>query len=111
MVYHGSDENLTNHMSWLCLLAAAFLIGGFYPITQVYQHESDKNDNVITVSMLLGKKGTFIFCAAMYTIAIYILWLYYNSHELYKPFFCIINLFLTGGRIFYAMVFKSVERR
>src|SRR3954469_2534638 len=28
MVYHGSDIYLTNHMSWLGLLAASFLIGG-----------------------------------------------------------------------------------
>ena len=78
MVYHGSDEYLTNHMSWLGLLAAAFLIGGFYPITQVYQHEADKNDNVTTISMIMGKKGTFIFCGIMYLTAMIILWLYYS---------------------------------
>jgi 1,4-dihydroxy-2-naphthoate octaprenyltransferase len=30
------------------------LIGGFYPNTQVYQHEADKADGVTTISMLLG---------------------------------------------------------
>lgn len=94
MVYHGSDENLTIHMSWLGLLAAAFLIGGFYPVTQIYQHETDKNDNVTTISMLLGKKGTFIFCGAMYTIAIIILWFYYSAHELYMPFIVLLICFL-----------------
>lgn len=94
MVYHGADANLTNHMSWLGLLAAAFLIGGFYPITQVYQHEADARDGVNTISMQLGKKNTFIFCAVMYTIALMFLWMYYKSHELYKPFIVLIIFFL-----------------
>jgi len=94
MVYHGSDVNLTNHMSWLGLLAAAFLIGGFYPITQIYQHKADKNDNITTISILLGKKMTFIFCGLMYVAAMFILWLYYSSRELYKPFVVLIIFFL-----------------
>ncbi|MDQ6814094.1 MAG: UbiA family prenyltransferase [Bacteroidota bacterium] len=94
MVYHGSDANLTNHMSWLGLLAAGFLIGGFYPITQVYQHEADAKDNINTISMLMGKKGTFIFCSVMYIIALAILWSYYRAHELYKPFIVLIIFFI-----------------
>ena len=94
MVYHGADSNLTNHMSWLGLLAAAFLIGGFYPITQVYQHEADARDNVTTISMQLGKKGTFIFCSVMYSIALVILWLYYSRNELFVPFFVLMIFFL-----------------
>lgn len=94
MVYHGSQQNLSNHMSWLGLLAAAFLIGGFYPITQVYQHEADKRDNVTTISMLLGKKRTFIFCGLMYMVAMIILWLYYSGRELYTTFFVLLIFFL-----------------
>jgi 1,4-dihydroxy-2-naphthoate octaprenyltransferase len=94
MVYHGSDENLTNHMPFLGLIAAAFLIGGFYPITQVYQHEADAKDHVTTISMMLGKKGTFIFCAVMYSMAMLILWLYYSSRELYLPFIVLLIFFV-----------------
>lgn len=94
MVYHGSDLFLTNHMSWLGLLAAAFLIGGFYPVTQVYQHEADKKDDVTTISMVLGKKGTFIFCGLMYLMAIFILWLYFSARELYTQFFVLLIFFL-----------------
>jgi 1,4-dihydroxy-2-naphthoate octaprenyltransferase len=94
MVYHGSDIFLTNHMSWLGLLAAAFLIGGFYPITQVYQHDADKKDNVTTISMIMGKKGTFIFCGIMYAIAMLILWLYYSARELYTPFVVLLIFFI-----------------
>lgn len=94
MVYHGSDLYLTSHVSWLGLLASAFLIGGFYPITQVYQHEADRNDNVTTISMIMGKKGTFTFCGAMYMVALIILGLYYRMRELYTPFIVLLICFL-----------------
>lgn len=94
MVYHGSEIYLANHVSWLGLLAAAFLIGGFYPITQVYQHEADKNDKVTTISMIMGKKGTFIFCGVMYLLAMIILWLYYSTRELYASFIVLLIFFL-----------------
>lgn len=42
-------------------LAASILIAGSYPITQVYQHQEDKRRGDITLSLLLGTKGTFIF--------------------------------------------------
>ena len=93
MVYHAVDSNLTTHMSWLGLLAAAFLIGGFYPITQVYQHEADAKDNITTISMKMGKKGTFIFCAIMYMMAMLLLWSFYKSHELYRPFIVLLIFF------------------
>lgn len=94
MVYHGSDSYLTNHVSWLGLLASAFLIGGFYPITQVYQHEADRNDNVTTISMIMGRKGTFIFCGTMYMVAMIILGLHYRIRELYTPFIVLLVCFL-----------------
>jgi 1,4-dihydroxy-2-naphthoate octaprenyltransferase len=93
MVYHGVDSNLTNHMSFIGLLAAAFLIGGFYPITQIYQYEADAKDNITTISMKMGKKGTFIFCSLMYLLALALLWSYYRNHELYKPFIVLIIFF------------------
>jgi 1,4-dihydroxy-2-naphthoate octaprenyltransferase len=38
----------------LPVVAAGLLIGGFYPLTQVYQHDQDSKDGVTTISMLLG---------------------------------------------------------
>lgn len=85
MVYHGADFFLSTNPPWQGLAAAVFLIGGFYPITQVYQHEADKADGVRTISMLLGKRGTFIFCALMYLVAFGILLQYYlaNGKSIY----------------------------
>jgi 1,4-dihydroxy-2-naphthoate polyprenyltransferase len=49
--------------------AAACLISSFYPISQIYQHVADKKDNVTSLSMLLGYKGTFIFSGLIFFIA------------------------------------------
>ncbi|MCW3086894.1 MAG: 1,4-dihydroxy-2-naphthoate octaprenyltransferase [Sediminibacterium sp.] len=86
MVYHGSSATPVLQWPWLGMAAACFLIGGFYPITQVYQHESDKKDGVRTISMLLGKRGTFIFCALMYLVAFACMFMYYEQQEELRSF-------------------------
>ena len=78
MVYQGANCLADSSLPWLGIASACFLIGGFYPITQIYQHESDTKDGVRTISILLGKKGTFLFCAGMYFIAFVLLFLYYQ---------------------------------
>jgi 1,4-dihydroxy-2-naphthoate octaprenyltransferase len=81
MAYHAASKNLSMLIPLQGMIAAAFLIGGFYPITQIYQHKADAEDGVKTLSMMMGKKGTFIFCAVMYTIAFSILFLYYREEN------------------------------
>lgn len=81
MVCHGSDVNFTTSLPWHGLVAAGFLIGGFYPITQVYQHGADAKDGVKTISMLLGKRGTFVFCGIMYLIAFSVLFRYFSQQQ------------------------------
>jgi 1,4-dihydroxy-2-naphthoate polyprenyltransferase len=51
---------------WQGMLASALLVGGFYPLTQIYQHRQDLEDGVTTISYKLGYTGTFIFCAVIY---------------------------------------------
>lgn len=86
MVYIAANKNTDMAVPLNGMIAAAFLIGGFYPITQVYQHKADADDDVKTISMLLGKKGTFIFCAVMYMIAFAILFFYFRSAGNLLPF-------------------------
>ncbi len=50
-------------------LAATCMIGGVYPLTQIYQHQQDKKSGDITISLLLGIKGTFLFSITMFLIA------------------------------------------
>jgi 1,4-dihydroxy-2-naphthoate octaprenyltransferase len=100
MVYHGSHQQLSLQIPLLGCMAAAFLIGGFYPITQVYQHEADEKDGVKTISMLLNKRGTFIFCAGMYTIAFALLFTYYlQMRQLYS--FVVLQIFFIPVIVFF----------
>ena len=69
LVYSGSTQNLTYSTPLLPAVASSFLIGGFYPLTQIYQHKSDKEDGVTTISFLLGYRGTFIFTGIVYAIS------------------------------------------
>lgn len=69
----------------LCLISATLLIGGFYPMTQIYQHEQDARDGVKTISMLLGIRGSFTFCLAINTLAFIILSYYYLSTDSFLP--------------------------
>ncbi len=69
LVYYGSNEDNTIWVPWQGMVICALLIGGFYPLTQIYQHKQDKTDGVTTISYKLGYTGTFIFCAIVYSMA------------------------------------------
>lgn len=50
-------------------LAASFMIGGVYPLTQIYQHKQDAESGDNTISLLLGYRGTFIFSLVFFLLA------------------------------------------
>jgi len=81
LVYHGCHEPVTLQVPGSGMLAASLLIGGFYPLTQVYQHEADAKDGVKSISRRLGYRGTFVFTAIVYTMALMVL-AYHFFYEL-----------------------------
>lgn len=107
MVYYGSSLQWLTLVPWQGWLAACFLIGGFYPITQVYQHKADAKDGVKTISMLLGKRGTFIFCACMYTAAFSLLFVYYTVVA-HISSFIILQVFFIPVIIYFIQWFLQV---
>jgi len=100
MVYFAAELNGNHPVPLQGLTASAFLIGGFYPITQIYQHRSDAKDNVKTISMLLGKRGTFIFCAIMYAIAFSLLFFYYQQENKLGSFF-VLQIFFVPVVVYF----------
>jgi 1,4-dihydroxy-2-naphthoate polyprenyltransferase len=100
MVYYAAEKSQEAHLPVIALTAASFLIGGFYPITQVYQHKADKKDGVETISMLLGKKGTFIFCGIMYAIAFVLLFIQYRETNNINSFF-VLQVFFVPVVIYF----------
>jgi 1,4-dihydroxy-2-naphthoate octaprenyltransferase len=89
LVYHGCHEPLTLHVPVSGMLASSLLIGGFYPLTQIYQHEADAKDGVKSISSRLGYRGTFIFTAIVYSIAFMVL-AYHFFSELDKDKFFVL---------------------
>ncbi len=80
---YNAVQHTVNELPYLQMTAASLLIGGFYPLTQVYQHEADKKDGVNTISSLLGYKGTFIFTSIVYLLAFAVLFRTYQLQD--KP--------------------------
>lgn len=79
MVWHGAGRNLDLNAPAEAMMASSLLIGGFYPLTQVYQHDEDLKDGVKTLSYLLGKKGTFLYSGIVYALATGLLAWYFFS--------------------------------
>lgn len=69
LVYYGSNQESTTAVPWQGMVICSLLVGGFYPLTQIYQHKQDFEDGVTTISYKLGYIGTFIFCSVVYILA------------------------------------------
>jgi len=108
-VFHAANKNVNATVPLPGIICATLLIGGFYPITQIYQHKEDADDNVKTISIMLGKKGTFVFCAVIYAIAFGLLFYYFNSvDELYR--FGILLLFFLPILVYFTVWFLQVNK-
>ncbi|HVU99237.1 MAG TPA: UbiA family prenyltransferase [Puia sp.] len=76
------------------MLAASLLLGGFYPLTQIYQHEADRQDGVRTLSMVLGYRGSFVFTGLIYGVAFGVLAYYFLSTLQVKEFYVLATCML-----------------
>lgn len=109
LAYHGCSASLSLHPPVLALLLASLLIGGFYPMTQIYQHKADLKDGVKTISYLLGYRGTFIFCGLIYILAIIVSGIYFFRTNQEKAFF-ILSLCLLPVGLYFLFWAKKVWR-
>ena len=67
-----------NDKNKFAMLLATLLIGGLYPITQIYQHKEDSERGDKTISLLLGINGTFILTALLFIASCSIAFLYFT---------------------------------
>ncbi|MEP2024970.1 MAG: UbiA family prenyltransferase [Reichenbachiella sp.] len=64
---------------WQCpALLSSMLLLGSYPMTQVYQHQEDRERGDITISLKLGVLGTFYFTGLFFTLATFGFFFYFN---------------------------------
>ncbi|HTI12928.1 MAG TPA: UbiA family prenyltransferase [Puia sp.] len=94
LVYHGSHLHRSLEVPVEAMIASSLLIGGFYPLTQLYQHEEDRKDGVRTISLLLGYKGSFVFTGIVYGVAFTILAHYFLFTYQIREFFVLATCML-----------------
>lgn len=109
MVYVGASVAPVSEPPWAGMLISSLLFGGFYPLTQIYQHEQDMKDGVRTISYILGLKGTFVFSGIMYALAELALLRYFATHEQVQQFW-ILQLFFLPIVVYFFYWWKQVMK-
>lgn len=102
LVYHGCSSDKTLSVPAIPMIVSSLLIGGFYPLTQIYQYEADIKDEVKTISYILGYKGTFVYCGIIYILA-FLLLSYYFIHSLQTTAFYIFSISMSPVIIYFLM--------
>lgn len=114
MVYTGLTGKLIDYSGYhkFILLASSFQIAGAYPLTQIYQHEADLKDGVVTLSYKLGYQGTFLFTMIMFLFC-NVCYMLYFFHIVELMQFFILQLFflpvVTYFGYWYFKVRKNIE--
>ncbi|HCM76213.1 MAG TPA: ubiquinone biosynthesis protein UbiA [Cytophagales bacterium] len=93
-------------------LLTTLMLWANYPMTQVYQHEEDRKRGDKTLSLLLGVRGTFVFTALMFGVAVLLFALYFIYF--YKMKYAIVFLLSLSPVLMYffiwlAQAFKNEE--
>lgn len=100
LTYYAVRPQHTGAVPWLPCLIASILIGALYPLTQVYQHEEDKRDGVITLSYLLGKRGTFLFSMVLFLLAAFLMYHLLAQQQRTNQFYLFLLLLLPAVSFF-----------
>jgi 1,4-dihydroxy-2-naphthoate polyprenyltransferase len=113
MVYYGAGltphaSRLTIDFPWPGMLISSLLFGGFYPLTQIYQHGQDLKDGVQTISYKLGVNGTFVFSGIMYALAELALVIYFNNRQ-QLAHFAILQLFFIPVLAYFIYWWRKVS--
>ncbi len=74
---------------------------GFYPMTQIYQHEEDARRGDMTMSRLLGIRGTFIFTASIFLLVTIGFFFYFQDVKIYHFSAFIIYLVVMSPVLIY----------
>jgi 1,4-dihydroxy-2-naphthoate polyprenyltransferase len=104
---HAVSPALTSGVAWLPCLLSSLLIGALYPLTQVYQHEEDKADQVVTISCLLGKRGTFVFSMLLFLSATALFFEYFRQQNRFNHFLVFL-LFMLPVVLFFLFWMRKV---
>jgi len=104
-----SPMKLLTQNNLICMILSSLFLGSAYPLTQIYQHEADKNDGVISLSYKLGYKGTFIFSSILFAMASILLFYYLTMNHLQVEIFLFV-LFVFPVVLTLTAWFNKVRR-
>ncbi len=112
MVQIGSGvarENMLSQPNLTLALVSSLFLCGSYPLTQVYQHQEDRERGDETLSLKLGLQGTFLFSAiSLFIAASVLLAEYYVSGQVRN---ILIFLVCTGPVVFFFTWWQLKIRR
>jgi 4-hydroxybenzoate polyprenyltransferase len=90
-------------------LLTSLLLMGSYPMTQVYQHEEDARRGDVTLSRMLGIRGTFHFTALFFLAAnAGFLFYFLQFHSLWH--FLLFQLFLLPSLLYFGAWYLRVRK-
>ncbi|HEY8399740.1 MAG TPA: UbiA family prenyltransferase [Cytophagaceae bacterium] len=96
-------DNQVLFSSFLC----SFLLFASYPMTQVYQHEEDGRRGDLTVSRVLGIRGTFVWTTLVFVIGAILFFIYFNIYYTLH-IACLFFLFLLPTLFYFLYWFYKV---
>ncbi|NJM24364.1 MAG: UbiA family prenyltransferase [Bacteroidia bacterium] len=84
MCYVGINNygvgNLVNPAVLIPAALSSLLLGGTYPMTQVFQHDEDARRGDRTISLVLGVRGTFVFVGCLFFVASALFLWYFDTY-------------------------------
>ena len=101
---HSTSSGLDTPVE--AMIISSLLLGSFYPLTQIYQHEEDRRDGVRTLSMVLGYRGSFIFTGLLYLIAFLLLAHYFLTTFQFTEFYALATCMLPVVVYFFGWAIK-----
>ena len=81
------------------MILSTLLIGAYYPLTQIYQHDEDGSRGDNTISLMLGIRGTFIFSAVLFLIS------FAEAFHYFEKYFNIFQFYIFGLCLLPAIVY------
>jgi 1,4-dihydroxy-2-naphthoate octaprenyltransferase len=107
----------TVSMEWVsaknieAMLFASVIIGGSYPLTQIYQHDEDGSRGDYTISYKLGVRGTFILSSACYLAGVIIALHYFTTYYRLSHFLIFACCSVPVAVYFVSWFYKSVRNK
>lgn len=97
---------LTDVRLWIAAGLCTLNLLAVYPITQIYQHDEDARRGDLTMSRLLGIRGTFACAVLMFVLSLTGFYVFFGGQW---PFFALVG-FLIPAILFFVAWYVRVHR-